>query len=29
VQWVVGERTRVSQVTPESPGIPTQWFYGL
>jgi hypothetical protein len=23
---VVVERTRVSQVTPESPGIPAQWF---
>jgi hypothetical protein len=29
VQWVVVERTRVSQVTPESPGIPRAMVYGL
>jgi len=29
VQWVVVERTRVSQVTPESPGIPHAMVYGL
>jgi hypothetical protein len=29
VQWVVVEGTRVSQVTPESPGIPRAMVYGL
>ena len=28
-RWVVEEGTRVSQVTPESPGIPHAVFYGL
>ena len=29
VQWVVVEGTRVSQVTPESPGTPRAMVYGL
>jgi len=29
VQWVVAERTRVGQVTPESPGTPRAMVYGL